>query len=73
VSAVVWPASPAAPLLYKVADLAGENGLLRMSRREIFKQIQRGRLKTVKQGRATFVTAASLAAYVELLEAEASR
>lgn len=57
--------------MYKIADLAGENGLLRLSRREIYKQIQQGRLKIVKQGRATLVTADALADYVKLLEKEA--
>jgi excisionase family DNA binding protein len=61
----------AAPLVYKIADLAGKNGLLRLSRREIYKQIERGRLKIVKQGRATLITAAALDEYIKLLEHEA--
>lgn len=57
--------------LYKIADLAGRNGLLRMSRAYIYKQINAGRLRTVKEGDATFITAAALADYVALLEREA--
>lgn len=64
--------SAPAPVLYKVADLEGDNGILRMSRREIYNQIQRGRLRAVKQGRATFITPAAVAAYVALLEDEAA-
>ena len=60
------------PLMYRIADLAGDNGLLRLSRREIHKQIQQGRLKAVKQGRATLITADAVADYVKLLEKEAS-
>lgn len=59
------------PLVYKIADLAGKNGLLRLSRREIYKQIEQGRLKIVKQGRATLITAAALDDYIKLLEREA--
>lgn len=58
------------PVLYKVADLAGEGGLLRMSRAYIYKQIKAGRLRTVKEGGATFITPAALADYVALLERE---
>lgn len=60
------------PVLYKVADLAGPNGLLRMSRPSIYRQIKAGRLRTVHQGAATFVTAAAVAEYVALLEREAA-
>ena len=56
------------PALYKVADLVH---MLRMSRSEIYEQIRARRLLTVKQGRATFVTADDLTAYVKLLKAEA--
>jgi hypothetical protein len=45
--------------------------MLRMSRHVVYEQIRRGRLRIVKEGRATFVTAAALRAYVELLEREA--
>ena len=45
--------------------------MLRRSRHAIYDQIHRGRLRIVKQGRATFVTAAAVRAYVELLEREA--
>jgi hypothetical protein len=45
--------------------------MLRMSRHAVYEQIRRGRLRIVKQGRATFVTASAIRAYVELLEREA--
>jgi hypothetical protein len=56
------------PLLYKVKDAVQ---VLRMSRSEIYEQIRAGRILTVKQGRATFITADDLAAYVGLLRQEA--
>jgi hypothetical protein len=59
--------APAAPLLYKVSDAVW---LLRMSRAFIYKQIKAGRLRTVKQGGSTFITAAALTDYVALLERE---
>ena len=59
---------PSPQLLYKVADLVT---VLRMSRAYVYKQIKAGRLRTVKEGDATFVTAAALADYVALLEREA--
>jgi hypothetical protein len=43
---------------YKVADAVR---VLRMSRSIIYEQIKAGRIRTVKQGRATFITAAALA------------
>jgi hypothetical protein len=58
-----------APLLYKVSDAVR---LLRMSRAFIYIQIRAGRLRTVKQGGATFITAGALADYVALLEREAA-
>jgi hypothetical protein len=45
--------------------------MLRMSRHVVYEQIRAGRLRIVKQGRATFVTASAIRAYVELLEREA--
>lgn len=60
------------PALYKVAELAGPNGLLRMSRASIYRQIKAGRIRTVHQGDATFVTAAAVTEYVALLEQEAA-
>jgi hypothetical protein len=60
------PAS--APLLYKVTDAMR---VLRMSRTTLYEQIKAGRIRTVKQGRATFITAAALADYITLLEREA--
>lgn len=60
---------PSAPLLYKVSDAVR---LLRMSRAFIYMQIKAGRLRTVKQGSATYITADALADYVALLEREAA-
>jgi hypothetical protein len=65
---VAEPSVTGTPLLYKVADAVG---LLRMSRAFIYQQIKEGRLRTVKQGGATFITAGALAEYVALLEREA--
>lgn len=62
------PTVTGGPLLYKVADAVR---LLRMSRAFIYKQIKEGRLRTVKQGGATFITAGAMADYVALLEREA--
>jgi hypothetical protein len=58
----------AAPLLYKVSDAVA---MLRMSRAYLYRQIRAGRIRTVKEGDATFITAAALADYVALLEREA--
>ena len=57
-----------APMMYKIPEVMV---MLRMSRHAIYDQIRRGRLRIVKQGRATFVTATAVRAYVELLEREA--
>ena len=57
-----------APMMYKIPEVMV---MLRMSRHAIYDQVRRGRLKIVKQGRATFVTAEAVTAYVELLEREA--
>ena len=56
------------PVMYKIPEVMA---MLRMSRHVVYEQIRRGRLRIVKEGRATFVTAAALRAYVELLEREA--
>jgi hypothetical protein len=56
------------PMMYKIPEVMV---MLRMSRHAIYDQIRRGRLRIVKQGRATFVTAGAVRAYVELLEREA--
>jgi hypothetical protein len=56
------------PLLYKVTDAMR---VLSMSRTVLYEQIKAGRIRTVKQGRATFITAAALADYIALLEREA--
>jgi hypothetical protein len=56
-------------LLYKIADLVP---VLRMSRAYIYKQIKAGRLRTVKEGDATFITPGQLTDYIALLEREAT-
>jgi hypothetical protein len=56
------------PLMYKIPEVMV---MLRMSRHLVYDQIRRGRLRIVKEGRATFVTASALRAYVKLLEQEA--
>ena len=58
-----------APVLYKIPEVMA---MLRMSRRLVYEQIRAGRLRAVKQGRATFVTASAVSDYVALLEHEAS-
>ncbi len=59
---------PPEQVLYKIPEVMA---MLRMSRHVVYEQIRRGRLRTVKEGRATFVTASAIRAYVELLEREA--
>ena len=56
--------------LYRVPEVME---LLSMSRSVIYEQIRAGRLRTVKQGRRRYVTAAGITDYVALLEREASR
>lgn len=56
------------PLMYKIDEAVV---LLRMSRAEIYKQIRAGRIETVKEVRATFITRQDLESYVKLLKAEA--
>jgi excisionase family DNA binding protein len=53
--------------MYRISDAVRA---LRLSRSVIYEQIKEGRLRTVKQGRATLITAAALDAYVKLLERE---
>ncbi len=57
-------------VLYKIPEVMA---MLRMSRHVVYELIRRGRLRIVKEGRATFVTAAAIREYVELLEREAER
>ena len=45
--------------------------LLSLSRSFIYKQIQSGRLRSVKEGNARLIPADAITAYVALLEAEA--
>jgi excisionase family DNA binding protein len=54
--------------MYRISTVVKLTGL---SRSLIYEQIKAGRLRTVKQGRATLITAAELADYVKLLEQEA--
>ncbi|MGA2829278.1 MAG: helix-turn-helix domain-containing protein [Streptosporangiaceae bacterium] len=56
------------PVMYRIPEVMA---MLRMSRHAAYAQIRRGRLRIVKEGRATFVTPAAITAYVELLEREA--
>jgi hypothetical protein len=58
-----------APVMYRISDVVK---LTRLSRSLIYEQIKKGRLRAVKQGRATLVTGVALADYVRLLEDEAS-
>jgi excisionase family DNA binding protein len=57
-----------APVMYRIRDVVK---LTRLSRSVIYEQIRAGRLRTVKQGAATLITAAALDDYVRLLEHEA--
>ena len=52
------------PLMFRISDVVK---LTRLSRSVIYEQIRAGRLRTVKQGSATLITAAALADYVRLL------
>jgi excisionase family DNA binding protein len=54
--------------LYKIPEAMA---LLSMSRSVIYEQMRAGRLRFVKQGRATLVPASALRDYVALLEQEA--
>jgi len=56
------------PVMYKIPEVMV---MLRMSRRLVYEQIRAGRLRMVKQGRATFVTTSAIRDYVALLELEA--
>ncbi len=56
------------PVLYKIREVTA---MLRLSRSVIYEQIRAGRLRIVKQGRATLVPASAIAEYVALLEQEA--
>ncbi len=59
---------PPEQVLYKIPEVMA---MLRMSRHVVYEQIRAGRLRIVKQGRATFVTASAIRDYVALLEHEA--
>ena len=56
------------PMMFRISTVVKLTGL---SRSVIYEQIKAGRLRTVKQGSATLVTAAALDDYVQLLEQEA--
>jgi excisionase family DNA binding protein len=57
-----------APMMFRISTVVKLTGL---SRSVIYEQIRAGRLRTVKQGSATLITAAALDDYVRLLEQEA--
>ena len=57
-----------APMMFRISTVVKLTGL---SRSVIYEQIKAGRLRTVKQGSATLITAAALDDYVKLLEQEA--
>lgn len=53
--------------LFKISEAME---ILSMSRTVIYEQMRTGRLRYVKQGRATLITAKAIWSYVELLENE---
>jgi excisionase family DNA binding protein len=53
--------------LFKISEAME---LLSMSRTVIYEQMRNGRLRYVKQGRATLITKAAISSYVTLLETE---
>ena len=57
-----------APMMFRISTVVKLTGL---SRSVIYEQIKAGRLRTVKQGNTTLITAAALDDYVKLLEQEA--
>jgi excisionase family DNA binding protein len=57
-----------ASMMFRISTVVKLTGL---SRSVIYEQIKAGRLRTVKQGAATLITAAALDNYVKLLEKEA--
>lgn len=57
-----------APLLYTVPQALEA---LQMSRNAFYREVNAKRIRIVKQGRSTKVTAAALADYIALLEREA--
>lgn len=61
------PDATYAPALLTITDAVQ---VLRLSRSVIYEQIKAGRIRTVRQGRATRITAAAIADYVQLLESE---
>ena len=63
-SDAVMTATEPPPLMFRISDVVK---LTRLSRSVIYEQIRAGRLRTVKQGSATLITAAALADYVRLL------
>jgi excisionase family DNA binding protein len=56
-------------LLYRPKEAAA---VLDISRDKLYDLIRAGRIASVKDGRARFITADALSAYVALLEAEAA-
>lgn len=56
-------------LLYRPKEAASVLGI---SRDKLYDLMRAGRINSVKDGRARFITAGALAAYVDRLEAEAA-
>jgi predicted DNA-binding transcriptional regulator AlpA len=55
------------PVLYKIPEVMA---MLNISRAALYQEMRAGRLRKLKRGRSTFVTAAAIADYVGLLESE---
>ena len=55
------------PVLYKIPEVMA---MLSISRAALYQEMRAGRLRKLKRGRSTFVTAGAIADYVGLLESE---
>lgn len=64
---IPWPGGR--PVLYRVDEAAR---LLNLSRSVLYEQIRARRIRVVKQGRSTRLSARALQDYVDLLEREAA-
>jgi hypothetical protein len=58
------------PLSRELFKISEAMDILSMSRTVIYEQMRTGRLRYVKQGRATLITAKAIRNYVDLLENE---
>jgi excisionase family DNA binding protein len=67
-SSVPTPPTVPAALLYTIPEVTS---LLRLSKTQVFEEIRRGRIQSVKVGRARRVPAQCLAEFVALLIEEA--